>query len=186
MLLLVLLLATSLLIAARALDSSSCCIDSIRVVAMCSTSSAGPCIVLQQQAHLHKLHDVSLLGLVAASQTNNPRKMNVLQALGIRVTGRIPCVVSPGELNQVRVQGAAQQQQQQQQWKQQQQSTACRRLGRMRHSCHVEPPRLHLDSISSLVPADSICSVLFSQHDSFNMQGLGDRFGARARIMEHL
>ena len=31
--------------------------------------------------------------------TNNPRKLAVLGALGVRVSGRVPCVVTPGPLN---------------------------------------------------------------------------------------
>ncbi len=34
-------------------------------------------------------------------QTNNPRKINVLTQLGIKVTGRIPCLVEAGKYNQV-------------------------------------------------------------------------------------
>jgi len=32
-------------------------------------------------------------------QTNNPRKIQVLQELGVDVTGRIPCIVESQELN---------------------------------------------------------------------------------------
>ena len=32
-------------------------------------------------------------------QTNNPRKMQVLEELGVDVTGRIPCIVESQELN---------------------------------------------------------------------------------------
>ena len=32
-------------------------------------------------------------------QTNNPRKMQVLEELGVNVTGRIPCIVESQELN---------------------------------------------------------------------------------------
>jgi hypothetical protein len=30
-------------------------------------------------------------------QTNNPRKIRLLEELGVTVTGRIPCLVKPGE-----------------------------------------------------------------------------------------
>ena len=30
-------------------------------------------------------------------QTNNPRKISQLEGLGVSVTGRIPCLVEPGE-----------------------------------------------------------------------------------------
>jgi hypothetical protein len=30
-------------------------------------------------------------------QTNNPRKIRLLEELGVTVTGRIPCLVQPGE-----------------------------------------------------------------------------------------
>ena len=32
-------------------------------------------------------------------QTNNPRKISKLKELGIEVTGRIPCLVKPGEFS---------------------------------------------------------------------------------------
>jgi hypothetical protein len=32
-------------------------------------------------------------------QTNNPRKIEKLEELGIKVTGRIPCLVKPGEFS---------------------------------------------------------------------------------------
>ncbi|CAD7696299.1 unnamed protein product [Ostreobium quekettii] len=32
--------------------------------------------------------------------TNNPRKLSMLEDLGIRITGRIPCIVGPGKHNQ--------------------------------------------------------------------------------------
>ena len=44
-----------------------------------------------------------LLGLRALScglQTNNPRKVNVLMALGVNVTGRLPCIVKAQEFNE--------------------------------------------------------------------------------------
>ena len=33
----------------------------------------------------------------APTQTNNPRKMRVLEELGVHVTARIPCIVQPQE-----------------------------------------------------------------------------------------
>ena len=33
------------------------------------------------------------------AQTNNPRKLQVLEELGVNVTGRIPCIVESQELN---------------------------------------------------------------------------------------
>lgn len=39
--------------------------------------------------------------VVLALQTNNPRKLNVLNTLGVKVVGRIPCAVQGGEYNQV-------------------------------------------------------------------------------------
>ena len=33
-------------------------------------------------------------------QTNNPRKIEKLEELGIPVVGRIPCLVKPGEFSQ--------------------------------------------------------------------------------------
>ena len=33
-------------------------------------------------------------------QTNNPRKVNVLMALGVNVTGRLPCIVKAQEFNE--------------------------------------------------------------------------------------
>ena len=30
-------------------------------------------------------------------QTNNPRKIRLLEELGLNVAGRIPCIVAPGE-----------------------------------------------------------------------------------------
>jgi hypothetical protein len=34
---------------------------------------------------------------VRVLQTNNPRKINELEGLGVSVTGRIPCLVKPGK-----------------------------------------------------------------------------------------
>jgi GTP cyclohydrolase II len=34
-------------------------------------------------------------------QTNNPRKMDVLTQLGVKITGRIPCQVQAGQYNEV-------------------------------------------------------------------------------------
>jgi GTP cyclohydrolase II len=34
-------------------------------------------------------------------QTNNPRKMDVLTQLGVKITGRIPCQVAAGQYNEV-------------------------------------------------------------------------------------
>jgi GTP cyclohydrolase II len=36
-------------------------------------------------------------------QTNNPRKIDVLSQLGVKITGRIPCQVQAGQYNEVRV-----------------------------------------------------------------------------------
>lgn len=33
-------------------------------------------------------------------QTNNPRKIRLLEELGVVVTGRIPCLVKPGQFSQ--------------------------------------------------------------------------------------
>lgn len=33
-------------------------------------------------------------------QTNNPRKIRHLEDFGVRVTGRIPCLVKPGEFSE--------------------------------------------------------------------------------------
>lgn len=33
-------------------------------------------------------------------QTNNPRKINTLEALGVKVTERIPCIVQSQEFNE--------------------------------------------------------------------------------------
>ena len=38
-------------------------------------------------------------GCCGIAQTNNPRKMQVLEELGVDVTGRIPCIVESQELN---------------------------------------------------------------------------------------
>lgn len=44
-------------------------------------------------------HLVAAVGLTGTSavQTNNPRKINMLQDLGVKVVSRIPCLVVPGE-----------------------------------------------------------------------------------------
>ena len=39
-------------------------------------------------------------GVLVALQTNNPRKINMLEALGVAVTERIPCLVQSQEFNQ--------------------------------------------------------------------------------------
>lgn len=39
------------------------------------------------------------LTAAAPPQTNNPRKIRLLEALGVSVTGRIPCLVKPGEFS---------------------------------------------------------------------------------------
>jgi len=38
---------------------------------------------------------------VACCQTNNPRKLDVLTQLGVKITGRIPCQVQAGQYNEV-------------------------------------------------------------------------------------
>jgi GTP cyclohydrolase II len=35
--------------------------------------------------------------------TNNPRKINVLTELGVKVNGRVPCQIQAGTFNQVRI-----------------------------------------------------------------------------------
>lgn len=39
--------------------------------------------------------------VVCCLQTNNPRKLDVLTQLGVKITGRIPCQVQAGLYNQV-------------------------------------------------------------------------------------
>lgn len=45
--------------------------------------------------------DWSCCVLPVTLQTNNPRKMDVLTQLGVKITGRIPCQVQAGQYNEV-------------------------------------------------------------------------------------
>ena len=42
-----------------------------------------------------------MLCMCLLPQTNNPRKIQKLKALGINISGRIPSIVEAGEFNQV-------------------------------------------------------------------------------------
>lgn len=44
---------------------------------------------------------LALLCVACYLQTNNPRKMDVLTQLGVKITGRIPCQVQAGQYNEV-------------------------------------------------------------------------------------
>ena len=46
----------------------------------------------------HILHDLGIESIVL--MTNNPRKIVEMESLGIKVNGRVPCIVSPSEFNQ--------------------------------------------------------------------------------------
>lgn len=45
----------------------------------------------------------STAAVLCRVQTNNPRKMDVLTQLGVKITGRIPCQVQAGKYNEVGV-----------------------------------------------------------------------------------
>lgn len=46
----------------------------------------------------HILNDLGVKSIIL--MTNNPRKIVQMESLGIQVTGRLPCIVSPSEFNQ--------------------------------------------------------------------------------------
>lgn len=46
----------------------------------------------------HILEDLGVKSIVL--MTNNPRKIQQMESLGIQVTGRLPCIVNPSEFNE--------------------------------------------------------------------------------------
>jgi hypothetical protein len=51
--------------------------------------------------HMVPMSLCRFVSMFGASQTNNPRKMDVLTQLGVKITGRIPCQVQAGQYNEV-------------------------------------------------------------------------------------
>jgi hypothetical protein len=52
--------------------------------------------------HSKCAHNRCVLPVLWCVQTNNPRKIDVLSQLGVKINGRIPCQVQAGKYNEVR------------------------------------------------------------------------------------